>query len=50
MSPVPPIGDKIAGHQNNAMRQERHFALQKNSEPFRRQTTMKSVTDLPNGA
>jgi hypothetical protein len=50
MSPVPPIGDKIAGHQNNAMRKERHFALQKNSEPFRRQTTMKSVTDLPNGA
>jgi hypothetical protein len=25
----------------------RHFALQKNSEPFRRRTTMKSVTDLP---
>jgi hypothetical protein len=30
--------------------QERHFALQKNSEPFRYRTTVKSVTDLPAGA
>jgi hypothetical protein len=30
--------------------QQRHFAPQKNSEPFRRWITVKSVTDLPIGA
>ena len=35
---------------SDATGHERHFALHKSSQPFRRQPIVKSVTDLPIGA
>jgi hypothetical protein len=45
-----PKSDRIAASPRNvAMGQSLHFALQEKQRPSRRQTTMKSATDLPNG-
>ena len=50
-SPLGPDSDAaLACREIDAKGQERYFAPQKNSKPFRRRTTVKSVADLPIGA
>ena len=44
---IPPIAIKQPTSREVAMGHVRHFTPQKSSEPFRRRTTVKSVTDLP---
>src|SRR6476659_7028693 len=46
-SALPRKRQVIARQRNVAKGHVRHFAPQKSSEPFRRRTTVKSVTDLP---